>query len=240
MWIFNNKRKLAKSGILEGMTDWHSHILPGVDDGFEDMEESLEALARLEELGVKRLWLTPHVMEDFPNTPDKLRAVYSELKDAYDGSMDIRLASENMLDYLFEERLKKNEFLPIGEKGDMLLVETSYMNAPYCMDDMIEGIISKGYFPLLAHPERYRYMEEADYIKWRGRGVRFQINYISLLGGYGEIAKKKAEWLLKKGFVEATGSDLHRLEFLEQSLNKATDKNALESWFQLRNNPKIK
>ena len=79
--------------------------------------------------------------------------------------------------------------------------------------------MAKGYTPLLAHPERYRYMDENDYNKWRQRGVRFQINYLSLVGGYGDTARKQAEWLIKNGMVEASGSDLHRIEFFDHCSN---------------------
>ncbi len=214
-WLFNKKVKLTDSNLLDGFTDWHSHILPGVDDGFKEMKDSLEAIKKFEGLGVKRIWLTPHVMEDYPNTPEKLMERYEELKQAYDGNVELRLASENMLDSLFEERLQGDNFLPIGDDGKMLLVETSYFNPPYGMEDMIDELKKKGYTPLLAHPERYRYMEEQDYINWREKGVKFQINYLSLAGGYGDTAKKKAEWLIKKGMVEASGSDLHRIEFFD-------------------------
>ena len=124
--------------MFDGFTDWHSHILPGVDDGIAKLEDSLAVLKRYEEAGIRKIWLTPHVMEDFPNTPDSLREHLGELKEAYNGNIELRLASENMLDSLFEERLEKNEFLPIGEDGKHLLVETSYMNPPYAMEDMIE------------------------------------------------------------------------------------------------------
>ena len=214
-WLFSKKTKLTDSDLFNGLTDWHSHILPGVDDGFKDMKDSLDAINKFEKLGISRLWLTPHVMEDYPNTPEFLKSRFEELKQAYNGTVELRLASENMLDSLFEERLQENNFLPIGEKGNMLLVETSYFNPPYAMDDMIEGIIEKGYTPLLAHPERYRYMDEKDYNNWRHRGVKFQINYLSLVGGYGDTARKKAEWLIKNGMVEASGSDLHRIEFFD-------------------------
>ena len=63
MWPFTKKISLEQSGLFQGLTDWHSHILPGVDDGFQKMEDSLAALQKYEELGVKSVWLTPHIME---------------------------------------------------------------------------------------------------------------------------------------------------------------------------------
>lgn len=241
MWLFKSTAKLIDSGMFENYTDWHSHILPGVDDGIKTMEDSLAVLKRYEDVGVRKIWLTPHVMEDFPNTPEKLRERYEELKDAYQGGIDIRLASENMLDSLFEERLEKNEFQPIGDNGKHLLVETSYMNPPYGMDEMVEGAMKLGYDIVLAHPERYRYMDESDYYKWKERGLLFQTNYMSLVGGYGETARRKCEWLLKEGMIDVCGSDVHRLSFFEHCVAQRPKKStSLDQLVEIARSPRIK
>lgn len=226
--------------MLEGFTDWHSHILPGVDDGIATIEDSLAVLSRYEELGVKKVWLTPHVMEDYPNTPASLAERFEELKDAYKGNIDLRLASENMLDSLFEERLNKNEFQPIGDAGEHLLVETSYMNPPYAMEEMVEKAQSLGYTLILAHPERYRYMGEEDYRRWKDRGLLFQTNFMSLVEGYGETARKKCEWLLKEGMIDICGSDLHRLNFFNHCVESSPKKTSyLEMLKEVAKNPRI-
>ncbi len=242
MWLFKDKvDSLDDSYLLSGLTDWHSHVLPGVDDGIKTMEESIEVLKHFEDKGVDTLWLTPHIMEDYPNTTEKLRSRFEELKNAWNGNLKLRLASENMLDSLFEQRLAAGDLLPIGENGDHLLVETSYFSAPMGFDGMIDSIMSAGYYPLLAHPERYKYMDEADYKRLREKGVKMQLNYVSLVGGYGETAKKKSIWLLKNGFIDVIGSDVHRLssnqsliaqkpskkEHLEMLLSIAKDANKI-------------
>ena len=211
-WFFNKKVSLKESGVFEGLTDWHSHILPGVDDGIKTFDESLAVLQEYENLGIKKVWITPHVMEDYPNAPASLSSLFEELKAKWDGNMEIGLASENMLDNLFEERLNENNFLPIGEEKNHLLVETSYYTPPYAMEDMLEGARKKGYNLILAHPERYRYMEEKDYKKLKSDGILFQMNVLSLTGAYGENARKKAEWLLGKNMIEFLGTDIHKLE----------------------------
>ncbi|MDE5848650.1 MAG: capsular biosynthesis protein [Muribaculaceae bacterium] len=242
MWPFKGKTdSLDSSGLLVGLTDWHSHVLPGVDDGIKTMEDSLDVLRHFDAKGVKTLWLTPHIMEDYPNTTDRLRSRFEELRQAWDGKLQLRLASENMLDSLFEERLANGDLLPIGEHGDHLLVETSYFSAPMGFDGIIDSIMKAGYYPLLAHPERYTYMNEADYIRLHDKGVKMQLNYVSLVGGYGETAKKKSLWLLKNGFIDALGSDVHRLksnqtliaqkpskqEHIEMLLSVVNDKNKI-------------
>ena len=205
------------------------------------MEESLATLAAFENAGVRKVWLTPHVMEDSPNTTDGLRQRFEELKNEYKGSVELALASENMLDSLFEERLEAKDFLPIGEEGRHLLVETSYVNPPFGMESMIDGVFKAGYIPILAHPERYRYMEEQDYRKWKSKGVLFQANYMSLLGGYGETARKKLEWLLKEGMINLTGSDVHRQFVFEHMIEKSPKRaEPLRQLVEVAQNPIIK
>ena len=182
MWPLKKRISLKESGIFEDFTDCHSHILPGVDDGVQTMEEALEILRLYEELGIKSVWLTPHIMEDMPNTTTHLRERYAELQAAYSGPIKLHLASENMLDNLFEERLEKNDLLPLGKNSDHLLVETSYFNPPMGLNNILLRIKAKGYYPLLAHPERYIYMGESDYQRLKDMGVKFQLNLPSLVG----------------------------------------------------------
>lgn len=220
MRLFGKKSSFKESGIFKGFVDWHSHILPGVDDGISGMEEALDALAEFERLGFRKVWLTPHVMEDYPNETAFLKTRFDELQHEWKGDLEIGLGSENMLDSLFEQRLENNDLLPFGEDGKHLLVETSYYTPPYGMDDMLDQIKKKGYHIILAHPERYTYMEEKDYIKYHDMGLKFQMNLMSLLGSYGEMERKKALWLLKKNYVNFLGTDIHRLISLNNRLEK--------------------
>lgn len=216
MFLFRRKQTLAESGFFHGFVDWHSHILPDVDDGVQNMEEALKILAEYERLGVKEVWLTPHIMEDMPNTTNYLRERFAELQVAYQGNVILHLAAENMLDNLFEERLAKNDILPIGNKGDHLLVETSYFNPPMGLQNILMRIKAKGYYPVLAHPERYVYMGKDDYRRLKTIGVKFQLNLFSLIRMYGIDVSKKAEWLLNNKFYDFIGSDLHNFVVLEK------------------------
>lgn len=219
MWPFKKSvQSLEGSGMTVGMTDWHSHILPGVDDGIKSIDDSLRVLKEYERLGIKKVWLTPHIMEDYPNTTSDLQRKFEELSLLWNGNVEIKLAAENMLDSLFEERMEAKDFLPIGDNADHLLVETSYFSPPMNMDEMIEGVFKAGFYPVLAHPERYSYMNERDYERYNDMGVVFQINMLSTVGGYGESARKKAEWLIHKGYVDVIGSDLHRLDTMQRFL----------------------
>lgn len=225
MWPFSSKApSLEESGIFTGMTDWHSHVLPGVDDGIKNIGESLKVLEHFDDLGLDTLWLTPHIMEDYPNKTADLKRKFDELQNAWKGKLKLRLAAENMLDTLFEERLKARDLLPIGEQGDHLLVETSYFSPPIGLDEIFDSIMEAGYFPVLAHPERYVYMNEKDYLKLKEKGVKFQLNYVSLVGGYGETSRKKSIWMLKKGLIDMAGSDIHRLASNKSLIAQRPDK----------------
>lgn len=210
MLFFKKHISLKDSGIFQGFTDWHCHLLPGVDDGIQTMEESLQVLALYEQLGICEVWLTPHIMEDMPNTTQGLKERFAELRASYQGSITLHLAAENMLDNLFEERLANNDLLPLGTEGKHLLVETSYFNPPMGLNNILLRIKARGYVPILAHPERYVYMDEDDYRQLKVMNVQFQLNLPSIVGGYGAEVKKKAERLLKNGLYDLTGSDTHR------------------------------
>lgn len=221
-WPFQQKQTLAESGILRGMTDYHSHLLPGVDDGVQTAEESLEILRLYEQLGIREVWFTPHIMEDIPNTTAGLRSRFEQFQKCYTGNIRLHLAAEYMLDNLFKERLAHRDLLPIGEEGNHLLVETSYFNPPMDLYGMMEKIKSAGFIPVLAHPERYTYMGEKDYRRLKETGVMFQSNLPSLVGGYGNPVKKKVEELYSKAMINLYGTDTHTLSSFNRILSFRT------------------
>lgn len=206
--MFN--KAFEKSGFFKGLTDWHCHILPGVDDGVSRLDDSLAILEEYEKVGISSVWLTPHVMEDIPNTPEKLKSAYDNLLAEYKGGISLHLAAENMMDSLFAARLEKGEVLPLGT--DRLLVETSCFNPPFDMDGILRSVKSKGYYPVLAHPERYVYMDFDRYRDLKNSGVLFQLNLTSLAGYYGTPIRHRAEKLLKLGYYELYGTDLHKMD----------------------------
>lgn len=220
MSIFSRQISFGKCGFFDGLTDYHSHILPGVDDGVKKLEHSLEILDYFERLGVKKIWCTPHIYEDLPNSTDYLKDRFAQLGSFYHGTIALNLAAEYMLDHEFSSRLALGDLLPIGDDHDNILVETSFFNAPENLGELFDSIRSKGFYPLLAHPERYIYMDRADYKKWKGKGVRFQLNYTSLAGFYGKDAQSKAVWMLENNMYNVCGSDLHNIRY-------ATEKNSL-------------
>lgn len=216
--LFNSKRSLQESGILNGSTDRHTHILYGVDDGIKTHEDSLAALTFEESLGVKEVWCTPHIMEDVPNTTQALKARFQQLCGIYDGPIKLHLAAEYMIDTLWEERLEAGDLLLMED--DMLLMETSTVSPPYDLKGSLASAMSAGYRPLFAHPERCRFLEVRDCEDLVKMGVRLQLNIASLTGYYGQIARVKAEALLKKDMYFAYGSDCHRVRAIIEQYSR--------------------
>lgn len=221
MWPFSTTSTIASSGVLRGATDWHCHLLPGVDDGIKQIDDTLTLLHRYEEEGFREVWFTPHVMEDIPNTTEGLRERFATVKAAYEGPLTLHLAAEYMLDNLFEERLEAGDLLTIGPDHDMVLVETSYFTPPYDLWGLLQRIQSEGYHPVLAHPERYLYMSNADYDRLHNMGIRLQLNIPALGGAYNPESCARAKRLLRLEYYSFKGTDTHRIIGFEKALVKA-------------------
>lgn len=232
--LFKRKKSLEQIKFFENFIDYHCHILPGVDDGVQTMQTSLEILKRYEELGVSEVWFTPHVMEDMPNTTEDLKSRFEELQTAYSKDIEqsnrkpliLHLAAEYMMDEAFDERLEKKDLLTLGNQ-DQILVETSYYNPPMHMLDLLNRIKNKGYYPVLAHPERYMYMDDKDYKQLKDMGIRFQLNLGSLSDGYGRHVRKKALKMLKDNWYQYRGTDCHRMNMIDLILQAEAPKEFL-------------
>ena len=218
--FLKKKYSLISSKVLKDKVDRHSHILFGVDDGLSALDESLAVLAFQESVGIKEIWCTPHIMEDTPNTTTALRERFDTLCKAYDGPIKLHLAAEYMLDNLFEERLNNNDLLTMED--NKVLVETSTWNPPPGLYDAIRNLQKAGYCPLLAHPERYRYLSETGFENLHRMGIHFQLNIASLVGYDGESAQKKAQYILKNGWYSEIGSDCHRLKIIQEQYTRET------------------
>ena len=211
--IWAKRQTLRDSGVLRGSRDLHSHILYGVDDGITDPEESLEALAYEESIGVREVWCTPHIMEEVPNDTACLKQRFAELQNIYQGPIVLHLAAEYMMDNLFLKRLQRGDILTISD--NMVLIEASAAGVPYGFNEILASIMSAGYRPLIAHPERYGFMIEKDYFRLYDIGALFQLNIASLTGYYGKGVRVRSEFLLKEGMYHAYGSDCHSIKSMQ-------------------------
>lgn len=216
--LFTRKYSISDARILEGMTDVHAHLLPGVDDGVSDIVSAKKAIAYLEQLGVLRIFLTPHIMSDLRNnTSEFLSACFKDFSDRLFSSISVRLGAEYMLDASFRSHLERGL---LTYDGQHVLLETSYIAPPLGLNELLKEVMKKGYIPIIAHPERYVYMNFSDYDKLKEMGCLFQLNLMSLGGCYGEHALYFSALLLEKGLYTYLGSDFHCISPYKKMLNR--------------------
>lgn len=213
--FFLKKKKVALTNFLNGsFVDIHSHLLPGIDDGAKDLEDSIVLISKMYSFGIKNFITTPHVLGDvYPNSSEliqsKLSEVRAELVKRGYHDITISAAAEYMMDEQFMKRLENNDILTLKE--NMILVEMSYFNAPINLFEVLFEIQLKGYKPVLAHPERYNFYHNdfEQYYKLKKNGCLFQLNLLSLTEQYGQGVKKTAEKLLKENLYDFVGTDTH-------------------------------
>ncbi|NCD68176.1 tyrosine-protein phosphatase [Mucilaginibacter agri] len=207
------------------MVDMHSHVLPGIDDGAQTVEESIVLIRKMMELGIKKIIATPHVMVDmYRNTPETIAAALKILKDKLAEEqieIDISAAAENLFDEGFEQRIDEGTVMTMGD--NYVLFELSFVSKPPHIIEIIQKMRSKGYQPILAHPERYSYLTMEDYSQIREWGALLQVNTNSVTGYYGVAAKAAAEQLIDAEMVDFISSDMHHprhAEAFEKALTK--------------------
>ena len=205
-------------------TDIHSHILPGIDDGSPDMETSLQLIKGIAALGITRTIATPHIIGDmYRNTPAIINQVLEEVQEAclIDGiDITISAAAEYMLDDHFLHLLKQDAPLLTLQKN-IILTELSFAAPTENLHEIAFEIISAGYRPIMAHPERYHfYHNDFTAYNWlKDMGFTLQVNLLSLTGYYGKNVAKAAKYILTNGLAELTGSDVHHFRHLEMLEN---------------------
>lgn len=207
--------------LLEGFTDFHNHILPGIDDGSPDVETSLQLIKKFGEFGVTSFVHTPHVMNDYyPNTPETINNALAELQAAQPANIKNTAAAEYMMDQSLMDKLDDEELLKIS--GNFSLVEMSFLQPPINLKEIIFKLQNKGHVLILAHPERYGFFHDSKMRKYydlKSRGCYFQLNMLSLTSHYGEGIQKMAFKLLENQMIDYISSDTHRMEHLEKLQN---------------------
>jgi len=204
--------------------DLHSHLIPGIDDGSLNMEQSIQMVKTLKEMGFKRLITTPHIMSHkFPNNKDIiLRGLDSLKNELLSNNIDIPIqaAAEYYYDEHFIELIERKDLLTFGD--NYVLFELSYTTPVFGLEQVVYKLLSAGYKPILAHPERYSYFNSnlEKYHQLKDMGLLFQLNVNSLNNFYGKKVKIAAKYLINKGLVDFVGSDTHRPNYLE-SLQKS-------------------
>jgi tyrosine-protein phosphatase YwqE len=197
------------------IVDLHSHLLPGIDDGSANIEESITMLKAFQEMGFKKVITTPHITEGYENTPEIIRGKLAEVQSVAEAQgleIKIEAAAEYFLDEKFIALINEDkEIITLG-KNNHVLVETAFMTRPIMIVETVKLLQSKGYRPIYAHPERYQYLQgNWDTVKKiYDSGILFQINAMSLVGYYDNAPRKLAERLIDEGMVSFIGSDCHK------------------------------
>ncbi len=215
MFFFNRKRS-AYSDFSEVGLDMHSHLIPAVDDGAKDVEDSINIISGLKELGFSHLITTPHTLQGIhPNTKDTLQAAHLLLDGRLPQGISLRLSSEYYLDEQFHEQLNANALMPLP--GNRLLVEFSQISRPLDLEETIFNLGIKGYQVVLAHPERFIFFHrQFDYYKrLKEMGVELQVNALSLTDHYGKNIKAIAVKLVENDMIDFIGTDIHHVRHLE-------------------------
>jgi len=210
-----NKSKTDWRGGLSMLhTDMHSHLLPGIDDGAPDVETSIYLIKGMMELGYQKLITTPHIYPDlYPNNRSTILNAHKLLTDQLQQeniNIEIRPAAEYFIDEIFSSRLEKGEEL-LAIKDNMVLIEISFVSPPRELNHVIFDMVTGGYQPIVAHPERYNYYHHQKdiYEQFKHQGCLLQVNMLSLLGYYGKQVQDTAIYLAKNGMIDFVGTDLH-------------------------------
>lgn len=215
--LFNSELPEADLSVLK--TDVHSHLIPGIDDGSVSIEDSLNLIRGLKNLGYSKVITTPHIMSDFyRNTPEIILGGLEKVKAAMKAEnlqMEIEAAAEYYCDMDFEKSIEKGNLLTFS--GNFILLELSYLNPSENFESVTFKLQMQGLTVVLAHPERYPYWYHSfdKYAALREKGVLLQVNLASMTGHYGTGPKRIAERLIDNNLVELIGSDTHKMSHLD-------------------------
>ncbi|MEX2485598.1 MAG: CpsB/CapC family capsule biosynthesis tyrosine phosphatase, partial [Brumimicrobium sp.] len=200
--------------------DMHSHLIPGIDDGSQSMDQTIGMLLRFVELGYKKVITTPHIMQDhYPNTPDVILSGLETVKleiEKHKIPIEIEAAAEYYFDEFLLKKIETDKLLTFGD--NYVLFEFSFVSEPHNIDQLIFDFKTHNYKPVLAHFERYMYFLEDGLAKaenLKDKGVKIQMNLNSLTGHYGKPIQKQAELLIDNKLVDFVGTDCHRSEHLD-------------------------
>ena len=226
--LFGGKKSKSESSYqnISGSASWsflkadmHSHLIPGIDDGAQTMEDSIALIKEFQVMGFQSIVTTPHIKSDyFPNDPAIITNGLNELRQALAQNgiqFPVHAAAEYYVDERFVEMLEAAPLLTIH--NNEVLIEFSFMFEPMRLSDILFKIQTKGYKPVIAHPERYNYYHQKLQVfnEFKDRGCLLQLNALSLTGYYGRGVKETAERLLHDGLYDYCGSDMHHLRHAE-------------------------
>ncbi len=212
------------------MIDFHSHIIPNIDDGSTSMKDTINMINEARQAGFTEIISTSHYIQKYYDLDcferekilDIIKKKVSEKKEI---NIKLYLGSEIYFTPEIIELVKNKKASTINNTR-YLLFELPMNTKPLFVKEMVYKLMQNGYIPIIAHPERYSYVQEnIRYIEeLAGMGVLFQSNYGSIIGMYGNSAKKTLKKLLKNNLISFLGSDVHRTGQIYPKIPKALKK----------------
>lgn len=215
------KYQKAEKEIYDMKTDFHCHILPGLDDGAQNIEEAVFLTRKLVEYGFTGVICVAHSSYRYHNTPGTVLKAFEKLWDAIDEN-HINLTLYPTMEYriipeTWPEVCDNKWWLPW--LGDNLLLEFPIRSRAQFGNldpfDEIKKVLDGYYQPVLAHPERYHYLDMEELERLHDLGCEFQMNIGAIYGFYDEETRLRAEMIEKKGWYSYTGTDLHNKRYTD-------------------------
>tara|TARA_A100001035_G_scaffold84838_1_gene65858 strand:+ start:2261 stop:3001 length:741 start_codon:yes stop_codon:yes gene_type:complete len=214
-WFKKKKKEIHPIDFAQIGIDMHSHLIPSIDDGAKDLNDSITLINMLYSHGFKKIITTPHIMTDFYK--NNIETISSGLKKVKEEllkqSIDIKIeaAAEYFVDYDFKQKILGGEkFLTLGD--NYILIEFSFLTPPHNYLETIFQLQLKGYKVILAHVERYPYLSKSDLKDFVSRGVYLQLNVLSSIGYYSNDVRTRANWLIDNNMISFIGTDCHNLD----------------------------
>lgn len=211
------KSQTVRFPFHELKVDMHSHLIPGIDDGAQTIDDSVQLMNGLFELGYEQLITTPHIMQDlYRNTPEIINDSLATLQQQVRNT-ELSVAAEYYLDESLLEEVSQGKPL-MRFSGNHVLIELGFIAPPVDLLSTIDMFMAQGYKLVIAHPERYPYYHQdlEPLFRLKEKGCLLQCNLLSFAGYYGNPSCKSAERLADAKLVDLLGTDLHNARHLEQ------------------------
>lgn len=209
------------------MIDIHSHILPNLDDGARDLEESLNLCRMAEQDGVRTIVATPHMMEDhYDYDPEVIVLKFAELSHFVKKArldLEILIGAEVHIRPDLVQRIMDRKVLTLNNTGRYILLELPFQVIPPHTKEIIFELMLKRITPIIAHPERISEAQEDpnkiyDFIS---QGALAQVTAQSFTGKFGSKAKKCAMRLVEHNLAHIIASDTHSIDLRPPGLTEA-------------------
>jgi protein-tyrosine phosphatase len=221
--------------LFRDMVDFHNHILPGIDDGSQSIAQSLMMLDLYQDLEIKAVIASPHIYKElYPNTPESISKSFETLSPkAIQKNVQIKgYAAEYLVDDFFLEHLQNNTSL-LCCFDQHVLIEIPFFGTLKLLEQAVFTMQNRGYTAILAHPERYANLKNESLNNLRIRGVKLQLNALSLMGHYGPEVKKKASEWLTRGLYDFVGTDAHNEQQLLKLKSLRLNKKQNTAWIKV-------